>query len=140
MQRKIVGEFYRNTMLCVDSYDKGVPAGRFYNPIGSCEYQSLTQLLNRMENMLDEMELPQSFMAVRSFGRNGEARIGQPETRIEQGRLATFAVRILFRQNASWQGSVKWLEGGKEESFRSALELIFLIDSVLNDMEDEKAG
>ena len=47
-------------------------------------------------------------------------------------RFPTFAVRILFRQNASWQGSVTWLEGNREESFRSVLELIFLMDSALS--------
>lgn len=50
---------------------------------------------------------------------------------MREGRCATFAVRVLFRQNASWQGSVSWLEGSREESFRSALELAFLMDSAL---------
>ena len=45
------------------------------------------------------------------------------------GDVATFAVRVLFRQNASWQGSILWVEGDREESFRSVLELIFLLDS-----------
>ena len=48
-----------------------------------------------------------------------------------EGALCTFAVRILFRQNASWQGSVIWLEEKREESFRSALELVLLMDSAL---------
>jgi len=39
--------------------------------------------------------------------------------------------RILFRQNASWQGSVVWVEGRQEERFRSALELVLLMDSAL---------
>ena len=47
------------------------------------------------------------------------------------GKLATFYVRILFRQNASWQGSVAWLEGGSEQRFRSVLELLLLLDSAL---------
>ena len=47
------------------------------------------------------------------------------------GRLAPFIVRILFRQNASWQGSVVWVEGRQEERFRSALELVLLMDSAL---------
>ena len=48
------------------------------------------------------------------------------------GDVATFAVRVLFRQNASWQGSVVWLEGKKEEKFRSALELFNLMGSALS--------
>ena len=53
------------------------------------------------------------------------------QTAGREGALCTFAVRILFRQNASWQGSVIWLEEKREESFRSALELVLLMDSAL---------
>ena len=45
------------------------------------------------------------------------------------------SVRILFRQNASWQGSVLWREGGQEERFRSALELVLLMDSALRTLK-----
>ena len=44
-------------------------------------------------------------------------------------RSATFIVRIQYRQNASWQGQVTWAEENKTASFRSALELLKLIDS-----------
>jgi hypothetical protein len=53
--------------------------------------------------------------------------------------MATFFVRIIFRQNASWQGSVLWLEGQREQRFRSALELIFLLDNALRSAA-EKVG
>ncbi len=42
-----------------------------------------------------------------------------------------FLIEIADRQNASWQGSVKWINGGKETNFRSALELIHLLDSAM---------
>ena len=48
------------------------------------------------------------------------------------GKIATFAIKILFRQNTSWQGSILWLEWGEEQSFRSVLELIYLMDNALN--------
>jgi hypothetical protein len=50
-----------------------------------------------------------------------------------QGKVATFATKVLFRQNASWQGSVSWVEGQREEAFRSVLELLFLIDSAISE-------
>lgn len=46
-----------------------------------------------------------------------------------QGEKATFVVRIQYRQNASWQGQVTWAEKNKTVPFRSALELLKLIDS-----------
>jgi hypothetical protein len=45
-------------------------------------------------------------------------------------------VRVLFRQNASWQGSVTWMEGRQEESFRSALELLLLMKSALDQKQE----
>ena len=49
------------------------------------------------------------------------------------GRRETFVVQVLNTQNASWQGTVTWTDGGKTQSFRSALELIKLIDSALEE-------
>ena len=50
----------------------------------------------------------------------------------KNGKVATFFIRVLFRQNASWQGSVFWHEGKQEERFRSVLELLLLINSALS--------
>lgn len=135
MGTRMRGNEYRTTMICVDSYDNGIPVGRFYNPACSegIPFQSLSQLLVKMEDLLDGMSLPQSFTVARTFSRQDtdseERDVSAGAER--KGRLATFAVRILFRQNASWQGSVSWLEGEREESFRSVLELVLLMDSAM---------
>jgi len=47
----------------------------------------------------------------------------------------SFLVEILYQQNATWQGTIKWINEGKSQNFRSALELLRLIDST---MENEK--
>ena len=52
-------------------------------------------------------------------------------TEPEHGELATFKLNILFRQNASWQGTVKLIESRQEQTFSSALELVMLMDSAL---------
>lgn len=136
MQDRHYGNEYRTTVVCVDAYTDGVPAGRFYNPAQpqGVAFQSMVQFLIRMEDMLNELRYPQSFVAARSFGHSMEERAARsaPEGGGQSGKIATFAVRVLFRQNASWQGSITWLEGGREESFRSVLELIFLMDSALS--------
>ncbi len=49
------------------------------------------------------------------------ASLSQPET---------FLIRVLYRQNMSWQGEVCWQN--QKSYFRSGLELMALIDSVLN--------
>jgi len=43
----------------------------------------------------------------------------------------TFVVRIYGQENATWQGEVHWTRGQKKLNFRSALELMKLIDSAL---------
>ena len=132
MQQKRWGNEYRTTVVCIDSYEKRVPEGRFYNPHypEGVRFHGVVDLLTKMENMLDQMRFPQPFSCVRTFS---EAPVSEPKapdgTTAHEGELATLAVRVLFRQNASWQGSVTWLEEDREESFRSVLELILLLDS-----------
>ena len=43
----------------------------------------------------------------------------------------SFIVEISHQQNATWQGTVTWVDKNKTQSFRSALELIRLIDSTM---------
>lgn len=51
------------------------------------------------------------------------------------GERATFIVNVLYRQHASWQGQITWVDKNKKENFRSILELIKLIDSASDDEE-----
>ena len=138
---KAWGNEYRSTIVCIDSYEKGILTGRFFNPYLDTgqTFESLTQFLCRMEQALDTMNFPQAYTATRTFADPPREIISQPKAEFRKGQAATFVVKVLFRQNASWQGSVLWQEGGKEQSFRSVLELIFLMDRALN-QDDEKAG
>lgn len=43
----------------------------------------------------------------------------------------TFVIRVVNTQKATWQGTITWMDGKKTESFRSALEMIRLMDSAL---------
>lgn len=127
----------RVNMICVDSYDEGVLKGRFYNPGGDAEsFSSLSQFLLKMEELLDRMQMPQSYTEPRTF-----SAFLRPESEVQsvppvrKGARATFELRVIFRQHTSWQGTILWKERKLEYSFRSVLELIFLIDSALRCME-----
>lgn len=52
-------------------------------------------------------------------------------------KSGTFVVHIKCCENATWQGEVTWAEENKKENFRSALELIRLIDGALDMSEEE---
>ncbi len=135
MQKQELGWMERTVIVCVDSYANGVPEGRLFHSRreDGLAFHSLSRFLIEMDQALDAMAFPQPFNTVRTFGEAPKLRSPvPPRTRATAGKLATFSIRVLFRQNASWQGSVRWIEGEREESFRSALELVFLMDSALS--------
>lgn len=125
----------RKTIVCLDSYEKGVPEGRIYSPQLEMEtFESLSQFLIKMEALLDELQQPQSYTATRSFSTVAEpldSRISPFHVR--KGQRATFEVQVIFRQHTSWQGVITWLDRHLEQSFRSVLELVLLMDSALRE-------
>ena len=127
----------------MDAYANGVLAGRLYDlcfPEGR-PFSGVTQLLLEMGATLEGRETFPTFAAAPAFSGAGRGKMEKlPEGDAQTGALATFAVRLIFRQNASWQGSITWLEGEVEQSFRSVLELILLMDSALAESGRETAG
>ena len=128
----------RGTMLCIDSYDNNVPVGRFYNlkcPDGVA-FHGVIDLIKKMDAVLDDMRFPQPFSKIRTFADAPVLDTQAATMPIHQhGAVATFSVAILFRQNSSWQGSLAWVEGKREECFRSVLELLYLIDSAISSQD-----
>jgi hypothetical protein len=128
------GELNRTVMICVDCYDDRVPRGHFQlaSKPQIYSFYGLSHLLIQMDACLDQEKFPQAFTELRKFQRPQEG-LPEPQETVmcTKGKAATFSVRVLFRQNASWQGTVTWLEGNQEECFRSVLELIVLMDNAL---------
>lgn len=133
MQKKATGNEYRTSIVCVDSYDSQIMIGKICNPFSQAIcFHGAMNFLERMEELLNAMQCPQSFMAARSLSEPIRRPVPRPmDTRAKEGACATFAIQILFRQNASWQGTATWLEGERTENFRSALELLLLMNGVL---------
>ena len=132
MQPRPWGNEYRTTRVCIDSYENQVPVGRISNLFYPDEirFHGVMDFIKKMETMLDQMNFPQAFSSVRTFAKAPamDARTSH-DGKVSKGAIATFSLRVLFRQNTSWQGSVAWVEGKREESFRSVLELLLLMDS-----------
>ncbi len=53
-------------------------------------------------------------------------------------KRGTFVVRVLYQQNNTWQGEVLWAEQNERRHFRSALELMELMDSAMEERGTEK--
>jgi hypothetical protein len=133
MTERVQGAKYRLTMVCVDENRDGSFSGRLYNPYWpeGVGFTGVLDFLEKMEDLLDRMKLPQAFTARRTFGDPSRGGAVPPPEGGHQGKLATFRLQILFRQNASWQGMITWMEGRQEEDFRSVLELLLMMSSAL---------
>lgn len=132
--------------LCFDSLStEGVCQGRILNvglPEATC-FQGLDQMLLKMDRICDRWWSPQSFIELR----DGQPRRGAASVRtafrpchtaqelyVSFGRAMVAAVRIVYRQNASWQGNMA-VPGVIKGSvaFRSALELLNILDYTLKE-------
>ena len=131
---QFIPEELKTSIVRIYSYEDKNPQGVLYNPFYGKEqvFMNLTQFLLQMENMMDSLKFPQATVRARRFesGQEAcEAFIAMPKP--AQEAIATFKVKVLFRQGASWQGKLGWLEGGQEIAFRSVLELVKLMDSAI---------
>lgn len=71
----------------------------------------------------------------------GMARVVEDKELLGQhGDIGTFVIRVQHRQHSSWQGRVTYLDKNQTACFRSALELIKMIDGVLEEAERPGEG
>ena len=145
-QSKFVPHDMKKSVIKVYEYNEMNISGIVVNPYFENElyFGSTTQLLKMLDQFQDEISYPEKSMEPRSFGREGAKSLAELTKAREPAKsrktLASFEISILFRQNASWQGSVVWMEKASSAEFRSVLELIFLIDSGLSGMSDSSGG
>lgn len=150
--------------ICIDEYNDGEMKGRIYSPTEeeALNFNSAITLVKTINKIFDEGDYPQATMRVRGFNKpqtsersdatkpnlktvSDPRRVFKPHAAGFRGKKATFNVKVMFRQNASWQGVLCWIEKNREESFRSVLEMMMLIDSTfeaeraaLNNSKDEQ--
>ncbi|MGN0986671.1 MAG: hypothetical protein ACI4OO_02425 [Otoolea sp.] len=135
--------------VCVDSIENGNITGRFYHKYKkeAEEFRSVSMLLDKMDRLFDRIDFPQSSTRRRTFHPKDEPNKKKKEAvqvadtkeiMGHSGDKGTFIVQVKYRQNSTWQGEVTWTERRQKQYFRSALELLKLIDSAL-DMNEEEA-
>ena len=135
--------------LCFDTLGHGEWKGKLYTRYheNAISFSNASELLERMEWFYDWLDFPQASTKTRSFReiktqsatinkRNHVIVTRQEDMDKQRGDKATFVVRVQYRQNATWQGQVTWTEENKTVAFRSALELLKLIDSTASDEAD----
>ncbi|MCR5466426.1 MAG: hypothetical protein K6F11_06265 [Lachnospiraceae bacterium] len=136
--------------ICVDDHSDGEIVGRLFNAYFNRPvfFDNWIQLIKAMEDFFNLFEYPHETMTRRSFEQYRDDYIDPeenpgmvkhkpikpaiPKTLFKHnalGKLATFETKVMFRQNASWQGRVRWVEAEAIEEFGSTLELIFMIEN-----------
>lgn len=127
--------------MCIDNINDGELSGRIYHCYSKepWKFTNILQLIELADDFFDRLEFPQASTSARSFtstqfsGVDRLDKVQSPEDFIEnRGQKRTFFLNVRYRQNSSWQGSVTWVEEQREQHFRSALELLKLIDGALD--------
>ena len=131
-------------VLCIDSYDKGRTTGYLYHGYNKDAKKifSFEEMIFYMEDFFNEISFPfpgteeRTFREVKKNENKKERMIKvmeDEELLKKHGDKGTFIIRVQQRQHSSWQGLVTWVDEDKTVPFRSALELIKLIDGALGE-------
>lgn len=111
---------------------KGILSGALLE--GEQSFRSTIEFLRLLEGMMDQARFPQRNEEARVFQGALQPAGGESRTAGEERPpvIASFQISVIFRQNATWQGTLFWADRGVEAHFRSVLELLNLIDSALS--------
>ncbi len=109
----------------------------------SVPFGSMCQLVGLIDRLCDDIGYPIRGTNLRCFGkptrterknyRETERIMSLSELEEQKGPEGTFLIHVRYRQNATWQGQVTWVDKKQTSQFRSALELMKLIDSALQE-------
>jgi len=129
------------------TYDGGYYKGKLHSQFldEPFEFFTLIKMLEKMEDVFDEKKFPQAFLSLRTFGENKKKVSGSvPKVAEVSGDAidmshyggdsegkCTFEILVSYRQNASWQGQILWVEKGLRQDFQSELEMLRLMDEAL---------
>lgn len=132
--------------VTVTSFENGIMTGDIYNAHydKTVHFFDSLELLEGLESLFETLSFPGRFENFRRFSNETEKQLHKSTRR---GRIdmsekakedkATFVIQVQFRRNATWQGTIQWVDQNKRQSFRSTLEMIRLIDEALEDGNEE---
>lgn len=128
-------------VITVQSYENRELQGRVFSPYygRALPFRNAVELVGELESLFDSLHFPQASVKHRSFSAHPGSiksirKAGECMEEKEKGPQgkAKFVVHVQFRQNATWQGTILWVEKNKTQRFRSTLEMLKLMDEVLS--------
>ncbi|MCI8639887.1 MAG: hypothetical protein HFG41_12330 [Coprococcus sp.] len=133
-------------VLCIDRNDQGTIEGSLYHGYSrqGIPFKGYEDVIRKAEELFNALGFPHMGTDERDiYGKThsyqkkkGMARVLKDEELLNRhGDMGTFVIRVQHRQHSSWQGRVTYLEEDQSVCFRSALELIKIIDGTLDKLE-----
>ena len=134
-------------LWCVDRYGHSI-SGRLYDSFHkeAVIVENDIDLLRNMEKLFDSLNFPFPGNNERHFVKRRNKAVSKENEKVMQdeellsqrGDLGTFIIRVQHRQHSSWQGRITWVEENRTLYFRSALEMIKLIEEAMESSKTEE--
>lgn len=127
--------------ICVDESQCGRISGRVFSQrlLAPISFSDISDLLLKLEEVLDVQKFPQAFERTRSFAEihlcdpsviaeDLDHGMSRETVEAQSGAFGTFLLFVITRRNTTWQGSLDWLDGSPRVHYNSVLELLKLAD------------
>ena len=109
MKERLYGNEYRYFVIYIDEFNNNIISGNYYNSYlrNEIKFYGLLDLILKIDDLLNEMGNVQQDCIIRNFTKNlNLVNNLENNLKLKNGKIATFSIKIMFRQNASWQGSI----------------------------------
>lgn len=137
---------YKNQVLV------GSIINNFYGEVSY--FRDVIEMAGIMERFYDALSFPQASQLYRTFRPTARNRKKYTAQLNAGGRImnmmppelentkekASFVVHVQFRQHATWQGNITWVDKGVTQQFRSVLEMIRLMTEAVESGDPEHTG
>jgi hypothetical protein len=130
----------KTSVVKIFSYNEKILRGTLSNPHigGEVRFTGAIDLILKVGSLLDDLKFPLPDATPHRFAGVAPTDVPAPDTEAgDTAPIATFKLNVMFRQNASMQGGLVWVNTNTEAKFRSVYELLVLFDSVLGKEPEE---
>jgi len=90
-------------------------------------------MLKQIEEDISINRYPQATFELRKWSKKGNEKPAAKKHKIKEEHkldktLGNFLIQVQYYQNATWQGTIHWMEGHQTKAFRSQFEMLKLIE------------
>ncbi|MGI5894686.1 MAG: hypothetical protein ACOX6P_08865 [Candidatus Merdivicinus sp.] len=117
-------------------------------------FRDVIEMAAILERIYDRLSFPQPTQSYRSFRpsagkrkkyaaqlKAGDGFMNFVPSELENAKdKASFVVHVQFRQHATWQGNITWVDKGVTQQFRSVLEMIRLMTEAVESGDPDQTG